>query len=198
MPEIIARSADNPEFPRMVMMRQLRDVEVFDFDITPTPDEAAALARLMGALSLRKMHFVGRLTPGARGRWELSAKLGATVVQPCVVSLEPVTTRIDQPVRRLFVPDDGARAAEIVLKADEDDDETEPLGDHIDLGLVATEALALALPAYPRKPDATLPGGLGRDGDSMPGEGAGDGEEGDTRRPFAALAALRAKMEDKA
>lgn len=198
MPEIIARSPDNPEFPRVVSLRHLRDVEVFDFDIAPTPEEAVALAQLMGALSLRKMRFAGRLVAGARGRWTLEATLGATVVQPCVVSLEPVTTRIDQPVRRLFVPEEGARPAEIVLRGEDDDDETEPLGDHIDLGLVATEALALALPAYPRKPGAVLGGELEGRGDSLSGGTVDGGGEGDTRRPFAALAALRAKMEDKA
>ena len=39
----------------------------------------------------------------------------------------------------------------MVVEADADD-EPEPLGERIDLGLVATEALALAMPAYPRKP----------------------------------------------
>ena len=77
------------------------------------------------------------------------------MVQPCVVTLEPVTTRIDQPVRRIWLPDAGRPAAEVVVEADADD-EPEPLGERIDLGLVATEALALAMPAYPRKPGAAL------------------------------------------
>ena len=66
-----------------------------------------------------------------------------------------MTTRIDQPVRRSWLPQAAPRAAEIVVAPDEDD-EIEPLGDRIDLGLVAIEALALALPAYPRKPGASL------------------------------------------
>ena len=77
------------------------------------------------------------------------------MVQTCVVTLDPVTTRIDQPVRRTWLPDAAPPRAEIVVAPDEDD-EIEPLGDRIDLGLVAIEALALALPAYPRKPGATL------------------------------------------
>ena len=166
---------EKPEFSHVIEVAQLRDG--LDFDIAPTPAQAAALARLMDANALRKMRFRGRLSPlGAQG-WELDATLGATVVQPCVVTLEPVTTRIDQPVHRRFLPMGGAGAAEIRLDAEEDD-ALEPLGERIDLGLVATEALALALPAYPRKPGAELPAGTPDDEDEVV-------------RPFAALAALR-------
>ena len=71
---------------------------------------------------------------------------------------------------------------DIVISPDEDD-EIEPLGERIDLGLVAIEALALALPAYPRKPGASF----------GPPESA-LGEEESEAKPFAALAALRGKI----
>ena len=178
MPELSPHAPGNPEFARVVELRQLRDLDAFDFDIAPTPAEAGALARLLDARSVRKMRFAGRLTPLPRGAWQLDAALGATVVQSCVVTLDPVTTRIDQPVRRTFLPE-PTRAAEIVVDPEEDD-EIEPLTDRIDLGLVATEALALALPAYPRKPGATL-------GPDTPPP------DEDAPKPFAALAALRGK-----
>ena len=78
------------------------------------------------------------------------------MVQPCVVTLDPVTTRIDQPLRRRLAARDrrGRRPRSCWRPTTED--EPEPLGDRIDLGLVATEALALAVPAYPRKPGAAL------------------------------------------
>lgn len=182
MPHPIPHSPDNPEFARVVELRKLRDLPGFDFDISPGPEEAAALARLLGARSVRKMRFAGRLTPVAEAGWRLEATLGATVVQTCVISLEPVTTRVDETVRRVFLPE-TAPAAEIVVSPDDDDDEVEPLRDRIDLGRVATEALALALPAYPRKPDATLAAADEPDPDD------------DAPRPFAALAALRAKLD---
>jgi hypothetical protein len=94
-----------------------------------------------------------------------------------------VTTRIDQPVRRRYLPSAGGAGAE-TLVGPEDDDEIEPLAARIDLGLVATEALALALPAYPRKPGATL---------ATP-PAAGDEPDEDVVKPFAALAALRDKL----
>lgn len=182
MPELSPHAPDNPEFARVLALRQLRDLEAFDFDIAPTPTELPAIARLLGTQAVRKLRFEGRLTPLPGGGWQLDGRLGATVIQTCVVSLDPVTTRIDQPVRRAWLPQGAALAAEITVSPDEDD-EIEPLGDRIDLGLVAIEALALALPPYPRKPGATFTAAGGVE--------APDAAE---PRPFAALAALRGKI----
>ena len=185
MPELIPRSPDNPEFARVIEVRTLSAVDGFDFDIAPTPGETPAIARLLGAEAVRKLRFSGRLSPLDEGGWGLDGMLGATVVQTCVVTLEPVTTRVDQAIRRRFLPGPGSglRAAELVVDPDEDD-EIEPLGERIDLGLVAIEALALALPAYPRKDGAVLA--------TAPADTAGEDEP----KPFAALAALRGKMGD--
>ncbi len=78
--------------------------------------------------------------------WRLEAKLGATVVQPCVVTAEPVTTRIDDPVTRRYLaqmPEPQGDEVEMP-----EDDSAEPLPDVLDLSAVMAEALALALPLY--------------------------------------------------
>jgi len=185
MPHILTRSRDNPEFARVVEVARLpRDAE-FPFDLEPAPEEAAALAHLLGAVSVRALGFAGHLRPAGAG-WDLEARLTATVVQRCVVTLDPVTAVVDQTVRRRFLPPTGAE----VEVSPEDDDELEPLGSRIDLGLVATEALALALPDYPRKPGARL-------GERVTGpEASPDPEEAPGEKPFAALAALRDRMGD--
>jgi len=182
VPQIATHSAANPEFARVVEVARLRGLPEFAFEIEPTPAEAAALARLMGAQAVRKLRFAGRLAPAAGEAWRLEATLGATVVQTCVVTLEPVTTRIDAPVRRTFAPHGAPTDVDVTL---DEDDEIEPLGDRIDLGLVATEALALALPAYPRRDGARLEDAIAGGAASPP-----DAEV----EPFAALASLRAKM----
>jgi uncharacterized metal-binding protein YceD (DUF177 family) len=188
MAEILARSPTNPEFPRVIETMRLRGASEVPFDLTASAEECVALARLLGAQAVRKLRFRGRLAPAPDAAWRLTGELGATVVQTCVVTLEPVTTRVDAPVRRLFAPHATA-SLDIDLDA-EDDDEAEPLGDAIDLGLVAIEALALALPAYPRAEGAEL-GELAR---SAP-PGVAPIAEGDLR-PFAALAALRDRKPD--
>lgn len=186
MPDLITRSSDNPEFPRVLEMSRLRERDAFDFDIAPTGAERAALARLLEAQDVRKLRLSGRLTAASRGAWTLDARLGATVIQTCVVSLEPVTTRVDQTVRRRYEVLPARPEAEVTLSVFEDD-EIEPLGERIDLGLVAVEALALALPPYPRRDGATLARA------ATDPEGEAPDEDAEVK-PFAALAALRDKL----
>jgi uncharacterized metal-binding protein YceD (DUF177 family) len=189
-PNIGTRARDNPEFARIIAVSHLRGLGEAAFDLSPTPEEAVAIARLMDIRGLRKMRFHGRLVPGRDGAWVLEATLGATVTQSCVVSLEPVVTRIETPVKRHFVPGLAEDGPDVPVTAlDDDEDEVDPLGDRIDLGRVALEALALALPAYPRKPGAVL------EAREAAPQGAAEPAEAEIR-PFAVLAALRGKVDD--
>ena len=75
------------------------------FELRPDAAELSALAEELGLLGLRKLSFSGQIAGQGRRDWVLTGQLGATVVQPCVVTLEPVQTRIDVDVTRLFVQD---------------------------------------------------------------------------------------------
>jgi len=127
-----------------------------EFDLSPAPEARAALAAELGLLRLPKLRFTGRFLPTGAADWQLEARLGASVVQPCVVSLTPVKTRIEETVTRRFLAEPPvAPAGESRMP---DDDETESLPSAgLDLGAVMAEALALALPDYPRAPGAELP-----------------------------------------
>lgn len=158
------------------------------FALTPDAGECAALADHLGLLALRKLRFTGEISARGKRDWELTGHLGATVVQPCVVTLEPVTTRIDVPVRRLFVAEmPEPDAAEVEMP---EDDSLEPLGSHIDPAAVMAEALSLALPLYPRKPDAQT-------GEMVHTEPGKTPMRDEDARPFAGLAGLRDKLTDK-
>ncbi len=119
-------------------------------------DEAAlaALASDLGLLEVRKLTFKGELVPKGRHDWELTAKLGASVVQACIVTLAPVQTRIDEEVKRRYLADMPQIEADEVEMPE--DDTVEALPQVIDAGAVMAEALALALPLYPRAPGADL------------------------------------------
>jgi len=119
-------------------------------------DEAAmaALAADLGLLEVRKLTFKGELVPKGRHDWELTARLGASVVQACIVTLAPVQTRIDEEVTRRYLADMPQIEADEVEMSE--DDTVEPLPQVIDAGAVMAEALALALPLYPRAPGAEL------------------------------------------
>ncbi len=165
--------------------------ERYDIPFALLPD-AAARAGLAGALdlsALRKLRFEGRLIPEGKRDWRLDARLGATVVQPCRVTLVPVTTRIDEDVTRRYVahlsePEGGG---EVEMP---EDDAVEPLPAMLDLAEVMAEALALALPAFPRAAGAEA-------GDAAhAAPGVVPMTDADVR-PFAGLKSLKDKLDGK-
>ncbi|UXU73996.1 MULTISPECIES: YceD family protein [unclassified Paracoccus (in: a-proteobacteria)] len=145
-----------------------------------TPDAAArqALADDLGLRGLSRLRFQGEIRAVEGDAWEVSGQLSARVVQPCVVTLAPVTTDLEQDVHRVFSPHVSIPDADEVEMPDDD---LEPLGQFIDLAAILAEELTLALPLYPRAPDAALDAP-----ESAPTEEAA----GQTRRPFAGLADL--------
>jgi len=159
------------------------------FEIAPAADARAALAARLGLLDLRKLSLRGEIAPDGPRGWRLDAALGATVVQRCGVTLAPVTTRIDETVTRRYAPDVAAPGdlpgTEMEMPAD---DTLEPLGAVIDLDAVLAEALALALPPWPRAEGAALDTAAAGPG------GAGDAPDAAPRRPFAGLGALRDRL----
>ncbi|KIC42980.1 50S ribosomal protein L34 [Ruegeria sp. ANG-R] len=155
------------------------------FELRPTSSVLDAIKQDLGLLGLRKLSFVGELRAQGKRDWTLTGKLGATVIQPCVITLEPVTTRIDTPVTRVFLAD-WTDPDEPEFEIPEGD-ETEPLGAEIDPALVMVEALSLALPQYPRKDGAEL----AQADYTEPGKQALTDED---VKPFAGLAGLRDAM----
>ncbi|MFU8864516.1 MAG: YceD family protein [Rhodobacterales bacterium] len=157
------------------------------FDLRPDAEALQQIAAELELKSLRKLSFRGSLKAQGARDWLLEGVLGATVVQPCVATLEPVTTRIDEPVRRLYLAD----PAPILPEGEEvempEDDTAEPLGSTIDPYAVMIEALALALPLWPRADGAEI----GEVTVTEPGRTALTKE---AMKPFAGLAGLRDKL----
>lgn len=152
------------------------------FILVPDAEERAAIARGHDLLALHALRLAGELQPAGRDDWTLSARLTAEVEQACVVTLAPVRTRIDEPVERRYVADlPEPEAAEIEMP---EDDTVERLGSFIDLEAVMDEALSLALPLYPRAPDA------GNGPEEGAAEGAEEGAADRPAKPFAGLADL--------
>jgi uncharacterized metal-binding protein YceD (DUF177 family) len=178
-----------PKPARRLRVSDLSENTETRFEITPDAAQCGDIARELGLDGLRKLRFAGHIVADGTRDWRLEADLGATVIQPCVVTLAPVTTRIEDRVVRRFLtqlPEDGSEEEEIELPEDET---IERLGREIDLDLVLFEALALALPLYPRAPDATLE----KAQFSEPGQTP---MSDDDARPFAGLKALRNKLEN--
>lgn len=160
---------------------------VTPFTLTVSADDRTRLAEELGISGIKKLAFEGKLTPQGRNDWHLDAKLGATVVQPCVVTLAPVTTRIDEPVTRRYtthLPEMSGGEEEMP------DDDIEPLPQYLDLWELVAEALSLALPPYPRASEASL-------GEFVVTEPGKEVLNSEAAKPFAGLAALRNSLQSK-
>ncbi len=150
-----------PEFSRPIPRERLGGRVVVE-EIAAAPQERAALVRRFGLLGLDLLTATLRLeSGGGAGLLRLDGHLSAEVTQACVVSLEPVASRVEEDFSLLFSLDGGptavsATAREVVVDP-EAEEPPDALGSGgLDLGEAVAQQLALALNSYPRAPGAAL------------------------------------------
>ena len=158
------------------------------FSYAPDAAARAELARSLGLLGIKALTFTGAITPTGRDEMTLTGTLTSSVDQACVVTLVPVPARITEDVRRRYVS--GLPQPEGDEVEMPEDDTLEPMPETIDLTEVVAEALALALPLYPRAPGAEL--GVA----AFAPEGVAPVLDADLK-PFAGLAGLAGKLAPK-
>ena len=161
-----------PEFSRLVPLARL-GAEPFRQKVSATEAERAALARRFDLPRLDRLCAVVELVRRGADRFLLRAAFSAEFVQNCVVTLDPVEGAVAENFALLYGPPEAEEEAGGTV---EDDVAFEPVaGNAIDVGEAVAQQFSLALPPFPRSPDATL--------DASPPEEAG---------PFtAALSVLR-------
>lgn len=138
-----------------------------------------AIAKAAGIVALPRLEASFDLMRVGSEGLRVTGRVSATIVQSCVVTLEPIESEVDEAIDLVFTPDasDAAAAEAEGLQAIEAGDPPEPLRDGAaDLGAVATEFLLLGMDPYPRKPGAAFDAPAADD---------------PSHRPFAALAALK-------
>ena len=156
--------------------------------MTPDANTLDEIGKRLDLLGLRRVRFIGQISPEGARDWHLTGRLGATVIQPCSTTLDPVTTRIDAAVERLYLADYAEPDGDDVEMPE--DERQEPVPDTLDLLDLLEEALALNLPLYPRSDGAVL----AQSTFTEPGKTALVDAD---LKPFAGLAALRDKLQDK-
>ena len=138
-----------------------------DLALTVDKDEREHIAEELEVTSIDrlqvKLHAVR-----FRGGIRVTGRLEAIVVQPSVISFEPVTQEIGEPVDRIFLPGGekqyaGPADAEIFVDLEGDDLPDHFEGNEADLTDLIVETLSLAIDPYPRAPGESL-GELGSDG----------------------------------
>jgi uncharacterized metal-binding protein YceD (DUF177 family) len=151
-------------------------------DISANETERAALAGRFGLQALEALSADLTIRRIRDDMFHVSGRLSASVVQQCVVTLEPVPGKLDEPVAMTFAKGRITAADREALG----DEEPEAMnGNLIDLGEAVAQQLAVSLNPYPRAPGASLEAVL-----PSRSEHAGEGG-GDRPNPFAALETLR-------
>jgi uncharacterized metal-binding protein YceD (DUF177 family) len=143
-------TSDTAQFPVAGLNRR----KPTRFAILPDAAGRARLAEDLGILGIDALRFAGEITPKGRTDWDLTATMTATVVQACVVTLEPVRTKLSEQVLRRYLAEMPVPEGEEVEMPE--DDSAEPLPRAIDAYAVMTEALLLALPPWPRAKGAEV------------------------------------------
>lgn len=145
-----------------------------------TPAERAELVRQLPLVSCEELTVHYTIKATGRDAYALTGNVVAEVTQSCIITLEPVSARLDEPLDCKFVP-----AASMPTEQTEEEElsnleELEPIeGGLLNVGRVVFEVISTGLDPYPRRPGA---------------EWKGDDAEGDdpaASGPFSALAGLK-------
>jgi uncharacterized metal-binding protein YceD (DUF177 family) len=165
-----------------VPVSELLRGDVVTLTIAAGDAERRALAEFLNIPEVKSLaaRLKVRAEPGRR--FVLDGTVAADLVQSCVVTLDPVETRVEGPIRRVYLdtPPDQEDA-----DLDPFDDDAPDLidGGVIDAGAAVCEYIALEMEPYPRAKHAPEPENTAENG----------GGEGDApaNNPFAVLAQLR-------
>lgn len=158
------------------------------FRYSPDAGDRAALAADLGLLALHRLDLTGEIRPTGRDELVLEATLTAAVDQACSITLAPVPAKLSETIRRRYVVGlDLPEGDEVEMP---EDDSVEPMPEMIDLAEITAEALALALPLYPRAPGVEFSQGL------HAADGVTPLSDADLK-PFAGLQGLAAKLAGK-
>jgi uncharacterized metal-binding protein YceD (DUF177 family) len=120
----------------------------------------------------------------AKDEYEMDGHFSATVLQTCIVTLNPMRTALDQDFARRYhvIPRSALRHAPATVDIQLSEDEVETLsGSSLDLAVPLLEELSLMIDPYPRSPGAEF--------------GQGGQTEPERESPFAILKALKDRLE---
>ncbi|HYG48816.1 MAG TPA: YceD family protein [Allosphingosinicella sp.] len=174
------------EFSRLYRLDSVSG-EPRSVEIEAEPAEREALARRFELVGIDSLSAAATLVRRAESV-EAAGTLRARVTQSCVATAEPVEAAVEEEFRVEFrpLPADGRPEEEIELGEGELDVVFHE-GAEIDLGEAVAQSLLLALDPYPRSPAAEA---------ALREAGVKSEEEARAgASPFAALAALKDKME---
>lgn len=131
-----------------------------DLVVHVSEEERAAVAERLKISAVERLE-VKLHADKFRGGIRVTGQLEARIVQPSVVSLEPVSQDISEPIDRVFLPGSekpyaGEAGAEIFVDLEGEDLPDLFEGPEADLSELVIETLSLAIEPYPRAEGETI------------------------------------------
>ncbi len=125
-------------------------------------------------------------------RVAVEGSLEATVVQSCSVTLEPIVSQFSIPISLIF-KEKAAEPSHLLeeIDAEEHDPPEQMIDGQFDVGDILTQLLAVEINPFPRKPGVSLENMLNTKAR------LDRAQDSETDKPFAELAALKDKLEDR-
>lgn len=156
-----------------------------DLEVSVGEEERAGIAAQLAITEVERLD-VRLHADKFRGGIRVTGRIDAAIVQPSVVSLEPVRQAIQEPIDRVFLPGRekpyaGPAGAEVFVDLEGADLPDHFEGPEVDLSDLIIETLALAVDPYPRAP-----------GESVADLGVEVTEEA-AESPFSKLKALKSR-----
>ena len=133
-------------------------------NIEASEEERADLARRFDVVSIEKATATLEISNAGGHVIHVQGKFNCDITQNCVVTLDPVETKLSEPVEGWFADKDtavsfaNAKKEREVAKThaeveilDESEDPEPVVEGRIDLGELVAQHMSLAIPAYPHK-----------------------------------------------
>lgn len=185
-----------PEFSHIVQVSELGN-RPLEINLTANDQQRAGLGKRLSLSSLESFKAKVFLTLLKNADVDVKASFTAQIIQPCTVTLEPVTSELQADFSITYSPvieeDDENDGDDDEVFEDLDDmvEPPEPLIDQrLDIGEALVEHLALEINPFPRVKGAVFEGYVA--GSKI--ENASDFEK---KNPFAALSQLQTKPLNK-
>jgi uncharacterized metal-binding protein YceD (DUF177 family) len=146
-----------PEFSRILSVARLSPKGVEEY-LEAKPAERKALAKRFDIVEVKSLKAFLTLIPKPQEVIDVTGKIEVTIVQNCVVTLEPLVNRMELEINLTFVPEEQNDKGGGEAVIDDLSDEIEVFsGGKIDIGEMVAQQVGVNIDPYPRKPNAVLP-----------------------------------------
>jgi len=119
--------------------------------------ELSDLGDLMQVTKISRFSFSGNILQTSSKKYKLSSTLKGSLIQKCVITSNPVKTILDTTIKRYYI---SAKSNCVPFDTESNVafSELEFIENELDIGDIIIEALALAIPDYPKKQNVKFNG----------------------------------------